>query len=66
MTEFIWHWTKGNKKIYTKRTDVAERAMKEGFLVMGIKERPHILETKQFFFNKFFFFSLLRKFFMSL
>jgi len=29
MSEFIWHWTKDNKKIYTRRIDVAERAMKE-------------------------------------
>ena len=42
MAEFIWHWTKGDKKIYTRKTDVAERAMQEGFLVMGIKEKPHI------------------------
>ena len=42
MTEFIWHWTKGNKKIYTRMTDVAEKAMNEGFLVMGVKEKPHI------------------------
>ncbi len=43
MAEFIWHWTKGNKKIYTRKTDIAERAMKEGFLVMGVKTRPSIL-----------------------
>jgi len=42
MTEFIWHWTKGNNKIYTRMTDVAEKAMNEGFLVMGVKEKPHI------------------------
>ncbi|UCF12084.1 MAG: hypothetical protein JSW06_08585 [Thermoplasmatales archaeon] len=45
MYEFIWHWTKGNKKIYTRRADVAEKAMREGFLVMGIKEKPHIFKS---------------------
>jgi hypothetical protein len=45
MYEFIWHWTKGNKKIYTRRTDVAEKAMREGFLVMGIKEKSHIFKS---------------------
>jgi len=42
MTEFVWHWTKGNKKIYTRRSDLAEQAMKEGFLVMGMKRKPYI------------------------
>ena len=45
MTEFIWHWTKGNQKIYTRKTDIAEKAMKEGFLVMGLKEKPHIFRS---------------------
>ena len=43
MSEFIWHWTNGNKKIYTKKTEVAEKAMKEGMLVMGTKMRPDII-----------------------
>jgi hypothetical protein len=45
MTEFIWHWTKGNQKIYTRKTDIAEKAMKEGFLVMGLKEKPYIFRS---------------------
>ena len=45
MYEFIWHWTKGNKKIYTRRIDIAEKAMKEGFMVMGIKKKPHIFKS---------------------
>ena len=44
MAEFIWHWTNGNKKIFTKKTDVAEKAMKEGMLVMGIKSKPNIMK----------------------
>jgi hypothetical protein len=42
MTEFIWHWKKGNKKIYTRKEDIAEQAMKDGFLVMGIRKKPVI------------------------
>jgi hypothetical protein len=43
MSEFLWHWTKGNKKIYTTKVDDAERAMKEGFLVMGARlNQPRI------------------------
>lgn len=45
MYEFVWHWTKGNKKIFTRRVDVAEKAMKEGFLVMGIRKKPHIFKS---------------------
>jgi len=37
MSEFIWHWTKENKKIYTTQVDRAEQAMKEGFFVMGAR-----------------------------
>jgi len=45
MADFIWQWTKGNKKIYTRSNDVAEKAMQDGFLVMGIKEKPHIFRS---------------------
>jgi len=44
MSEFIWHWTKGNSKVYTKNTKVAEKAMKEGMLVMGTKVKPSIIK----------------------
>ena len=44
MTEFVWYWTKGNSKVYTKNTDLAEKAMKEGMLVMGAKLRPNIVK----------------------
>jgi len=42
MSEFIWSWTKGNHKIYTRQVDLAEQAMKEGFSVMAFKAKPHI------------------------
>ena len=45
MAEFIWHWTKGNHKVYTRKTEVAEKAMHEGFLVMGLREKPHIFKS---------------------
>ena len=44
MTEFIWYWTKGNSKVYTKNTEVAEKAMKDGQLVMGMKVKSNILK----------------------
>jgi hypothetical protein len=45
MSEFIWHWTKGNNKIYTRKEKIAENAMKDGLLVIGIKETPHIFRN---------------------
>jgi len=42
MTEFVWYWTKGNSKVYTRNTEVAEKAMKEGMLIMGMKVKPDI------------------------
>ena len=44
MKEVIWHWTKGDSKIYTRKIDVAEKAMKEGILVVGKKIKPHIIK----------------------
>jgi len=40
MAEFIWHWTKGNKKIFTTQVDLAEQAMKDGLFVMGTRVNP--------------------------
>ncbi len=44
MVEFIWYWNKGNSRVYTKNTDIAEKAMKDGKLVMAQKIRPNILK----------------------
>jgi len=44
MNEFIWHWTKGDSKIYTRKTDVAERAMREGLLVISTKIKSNIIK----------------------
>ena len=44
MSEYMWFWTKGNSKVFTKNTEIAERAMKDGMLVMGRKIKPNILK----------------------
>jgi hypothetical protein len=44
MSEFIWYWTKGDIKVYTKNTEIADKAMKEGKLVMGMRVKPNILK----------------------
>jgi hypothetical protein len=43
MSEFIWHWTNGSNKIYTRKIDVAEKAMQDGMLVIGKKLRPRVI-----------------------
>ena len=42
MSELIWCWRKGNKTIYTKRLDIAQKAKKEGLLVTVLRNRSHI------------------------
>ncbi|MDH7517428.1 MAG: hypothetical protein QHH19_03690 [Candidatus Thermoplasmatota archaeon] len=44
MTEFVWYWTKGESRIYTKKSDIAEKALKEGTLVMGMRLKPNIIK----------------------
>ena len=44
MTEFIWYWTKGNSKVFTRNTKVAEEALKKGKLVLGKKIRPNVIK----------------------
>ena len=44
MSDFIWHWTKGSSKIYTKNIKVAEKAMREGILITGIKTKSNIIK----------------------
>ncbi len=43
MSDFIWHWkTNNNNKVFTRQVDIAEKAMKDGFFVMGVKAKPRI------------------------
>lgn len=44
MSEFIWYWSKGNSKVYTKNPEAAEKAMKKGILVMGKKIPPNVIK----------------------
>jgi len=44
MSEMIWYWRKGNKSIYTKSFKIAEKALKDGFQVIVVKNKPHIFK----------------------
>lgn len=42
MANIIWHWSKGGSKIYTRIIDVAEKARRDGNVVMPLLEKSHI------------------------
>jgi len=44
MTDFMWYWTKGNSRFFTRNVKAAEKAMKDGILVMGRKVKPNIIK----------------------
>ena len=48
MSGVVWHWTDGNIGIYTKRFDVVNKAMKEGFSVVPVMAEPHIFKANDF------------------
>jgi len=43
MEDYIWYWIKGETKFYTRRESEAEKAMRDGILVMGKKLKPTIM-----------------------
>jgi hypothetical protein len=42
MNEYIWYWTKGNTKFFTRNPSEAEKVMKDGVLVLGKRVKPLI------------------------
>ena len=44
MEDYLWYWMKGDTKFYTRKESDAEKAMKEGILVMGKKLKPSIMK----------------------
>ena len=44
MTDFMWYWTKGNSRFFTRNVKAAEKAMKDGILIMGKKVKPNIIK----------------------
>ena len=45
MSGLVWCWEKGNKKFYTRRLDIAEQAMNDGFIVIILKDSPRIFRN---------------------
>jgi hypothetical protein len=44
----ILNWTKGNVNFYTKRYDIADRAIRKGNYVVSILDKSHIFRKAQF------------------
>lgn len=44
MEDFVWHWTKGSAKVFTRDSSVAEEAMRRGMLVIGKQLKPRIMK----------------------
>lgn len=42
MAEFLWYWERGNIRIYTKNRNLAEEAMRKGFLIFGKRVKPKV------------------------
>ena len=42
--DVIWQWTKGKAKVFTRDTELAEQALKDGFFVIGKKMNTHIIK----------------------
>ncbi|UCE38680.1 MAG: hypothetical protein JSW00_05480 [Thermoplasmata archaeon] len=44
MAGVVWHWTNGDKEIFTKRIDTVDKAMQEGYYVMPMMVSSHIFK----------------------
>jgi hypothetical protein len=44
MSGIIWYWTNGDKKIFTKKIDIVDKAMSEGCYVMPMMVASHIFK----------------------
>lgn len=47
MVDFIWYWDKGSIRVYTRKMDLAEDAMKRGFLIFGKMIKPRVFASRR-------------------
>ena len=43
MPELVMCWRKGNTKVFTRRIDIAEKAIGQGHFVTVLKDKPHVI-----------------------
>ena len=48
MSGIIWHWTEGDKKIFTRKIDIVDKAMSEGYYVMPKMVQSHTFKPNDF------------------
>ena len=44
ITDYILHWTNGDSKIFTRKIDVAQKAIDNGFVVLVKKTKHNIIK----------------------
>jgi hypothetical protein len=52
-------WDKGNIRIYTKRLDLVNQAVKNGYFINVMKDKPYIYKPDQI--KLWFYFSIINK-----
>jgi len=46
VSELVWYWVKGPIRIYTRREELVEKALREGFFVIGIRRTSRYTKTE--------------------
>ena len=44
MADFLWHWKNGNSKVFTRRFDVAQKAMNKGRSVWLVRVNRRVFK----------------------
>ncbi|MCD6410974.1 MAG: hypothetical protein J7L20_00900 [Thermoplasmata archaeon] len=45
VSELVWYWVKGPIRIYTRKEELVEKALREGFFVIGIRKTSRYTKT---------------------
>ena len=48
MSGIVWHWTNGSSKIFTRKIDIVDKAMSEGYYVMPMMIQSHTFKPDDF------------------
>ncbi len=48
MSGIIWHWTNGSSKIFTRKIDIVDKAMSEGYYVVPMMVQSHTFKPDDF------------------
>ena len=48
MSGIIWYWANGDKKIFTRKIDIVDKAMSEGYYVVPMMVQSHTFKPNDF------------------